>query len=125
MVSAFLQDCVRYEIIQGCSTQEIIKIGKTGNFIIVDFYIKEPSLVIEVDGPEHNVMRDEKRDKALFKLFGIKVIRVTNKDVEENNKKTREFLLREILSAKDFSSRQIASAIKKYWITKDSERNSL
>lgn len=125
MVSVFLQDCVRYQLIQGCSTQEIIKIGKIGNFIIVDFYIKEPSIVIEVDGPEHSPQRDAKRDKALNKLFGIKVLRVKNKDVEENNKKAREFLLRGILSEKGLSPRQCSSAIKKYWITKDSEKNTL
>lgn len=125
MVSVFLQDCVRYGIIKGCTTQEIIKIGKMGNFIIVDFYIKNPAVVIEVDGPEHNVLRDAKRDKALEKLFGIKVLRVTNADVEERNKQTREFLLKGLLTEKGFTSRQISSAIKKYWVSKDSEKNSL
>lgn len=125
MVSVFLQDCIRYQFIQGCTTQQIIKIGKTGNFIIVDFYIKDPALVIEVDGPEHNVLRDAKRDKALLKLFGIKVLRVTNYDVETNNSKTRELLLQGILSAKGYTPRQITSIIKKYWITKNSEKNSL
>lgn len=125
MVSVFLQDCVRYRFIKGCSTQEIIKIGKLGNFIIVDFYIRDPAVVIEVDGPEHNSQRDAKRDKALLKLFGIKVLRVTNKNVEENNKQMREFLLKGILSAKGLSSRQCSSAIKKYWAAKNSEKNSL
>lgn len=125
MVSSFLQDCVRYKLIKGCSTQEIVKIGKTGNFIIVDFYIKDPAVVIEVDGPEHNVPRDAKRDKALLKLFGIKVLRVTNKDVEENNKATREVLLAGILAEKGLSPLQCSATIKKYWSTKDAEKNTL
>jgi|ERR1035437_914985 very-short-patch-repair endonuclease len=125
MVSSFLQDCARYNIIKGCGTQQIIKIGKIGNYIIVDFYIKEPNIIIEVDGPEHGSLRDAKRDKALLKLFGIKVLRVTNKNVEEDNKGAREFLLSGILAEKGLTPTQVTSEIKKYWSSKDSEKNTL
>lgn len=125
MVSVFLQDCVRYQLIQGCVTQQIIKIGKTGNFIIVDFYIKDPNIIIEVDGPEHGSMRDAKRDKAILKLFGIKVLRVTNKNVEEDNKGARELLLSGILAKKGLAPKQITSEINKYWVSKEGEKNTL
>ena len=55
------------------------------NFI-VDFYIAEKKVVIEVDGIQHsaldNLESDKKRDEALS-VWGITVIRYTNKSINE------------------------------------------
>ena len=54
---------------------------------IVDFYIAEKKIVIEVDGIQHNAednkIRDEKRDADLS-LWGIKVLRYTNESVNHS-----------------------------------------
>jgi very-short-patch-repair endonuclease len=56
------------------------------NFI-VDFYCSKLNLVIEVDGSVHDSLEakvsDEKRTEIL-QNYGLKVIRFSNKDVEEN-----------------------------------------
>ena len=57
-----------------------------GNFI-VDFYIASKSIVIEIDGRQHEVLehneKDTERDYELSKL-GIKVLRYTNKSINKN-----------------------------------------
>ncbi|RZJ81863.1 MAG: endonuclease domain-containing protein [Flavobacterium sp.] len=55
-----------------------------GNYI-VDFYIRQLSLVIEVDGSSHDFdgEYDEKREKYLTSL-GLKVYRITVVDVLKN-----------------------------------------
>lgn len=57
-----------------------------GNFI-VDFYIASKSIVIEIDGVQHdmteNYEKDSERDLELSKL-GIKVLRYTNKSINKN-----------------------------------------
>ena len=54
---------------------------------IVDFYIAEKKLVIEIDGSQHylpdNKNADEKRDSELGK-WGITVVRYSNHDVNNN-----------------------------------------
>lgn len=54
--------------------------------LIVDFYIAEKKMVIEVDGVQHsaldNLEADKKRDEALS-VWGITVIRYTNKSINE------------------------------------------
>ena len=56
-----------------------------GNFII-DFYISEKRIAIEIDGSQHyeeeNAVADKKRDAELYKL-GITVLRYTNSDVNK------------------------------------------
>ena len=53
---------------------------------IVDFYIAEKKVVIEVDGIQHsvpeNVEADEKRDRALS-AWNIKVLRYTNESIKK------------------------------------------
>ena len=53
---------------------------------IVDFYIAEKKIVIEIDGIQHgeatHVEADEKRDKSLS-AWGITVLRYSNKDVRK------------------------------------------
>ena len=54
---------------------------------IVDFYIADKKLVIELDGHQHgepeNREADEKRDRALGE-YGIIVKRYRNKDIKQN-----------------------------------------
>ena len=57
-----------------------------GNFI-VDFYVASKNIVIEIDGLQHemteNKEKDNERDFEFFKL-GIKVLRYTNKGINNN-----------------------------------------
>ena len=54
---------------------------------IVDFYIASYKLVIELDGSQHyeedNMKKDIHRDEYL-KNLGIKVLRYTNSDINQN-----------------------------------------
>lgn len=52
---------------------------------VVDFYIKDIGLAIEIDGRIHedNVLEDGIRQARIEKL-GVKFIRYTNEDIEEN-----------------------------------------
>ena len=54
---------------------------------IVDFYIAEKKIVIEVDGRQHslpeNVESDKKRDEALSN-WNIKVLRYSNENIRKN-----------------------------------------
>ncbi len=57
-----------------------------GNYI-VDFFIAEGRLVIELDGAQHEMPEHEKSDKERdeeLKSLGIKVLRYTNKDINSN-----------------------------------------
>jgi very-short-patch-repair endonuclease len=55
-----------------------------GNYI-VDFYLKEFGIAIEIDGSSHNdkIEYDKKRDEFLVSL-GIRIFRVYDKDVRFN-----------------------------------------
>ena len=57
-----------------------------GSFI-VDFYITNPPTVIEIDGAQHGMAENEKadrrRDDELGRL-GIRVLRYTNRDINQN-----------------------------------------
>ena len=54
---------------------------------IVDFYIANPKIVIELDGSQHfeekGLLSDQKRDEYLESL-GIKVLRYSNLDINQN-----------------------------------------
>ena len=54
---------------------------------IVDFYIAEKKIVIEVDGAQHlteeNKEADEKRDEDLA-LWGIRVLRYSNESIRKS-----------------------------------------
>jgi very-short-patch-repair endonuclease len=56
------------------------------NFI-VDFYCAKRKLVLEIDGSIHDLpevmVHDEERTKILQEYYGLRVIRVTNSEVEE------------------------------------------
>ena len=59
--------------------------SKEKSFYIADFYCREKSLVVEVDGPIHFFDRDEDaiRDEVMNKL-GLTVLRFTNEMVVTN-----------------------------------------
>lgn len=54
---------------------------------IVDFYISEKKIVIEIDGLQHTdpdeLRKDQIRDEALG-VWGITVLRYSNKDINTN-----------------------------------------
>ena len=54
---------------------------------IVDFYVSEKKLVIELDGTQHETSEhkkaDEARDRALAE-YGIRVLRYSNYDINHN-----------------------------------------
>ena len=57
-----------------------------GNYI-VDFFIAEKRVVIEIDGLQHNVPQNEENDKrrdAELNALGIKVLRYTNASINKN-----------------------------------------
>jgi very-short-patch-repair endonuclease len=68
------------------------------NFI-VDFYCHEARLVIEIDGDIHNQQENKEYDEnRTFELekFGLKVIRFSNDDINNNITKVLEILEGEI-----------------------------
>ena len=64
---------------------------------IVDFYIAEKKIVIEVDGRQHlmpeHVEADKKRDGDLSK-WGIVVLRYSNNDINYNFQEVADDILR-------------------------------
>jgi len=48
---------------------------------IVDFYLPEQNLVIEIDGPCHDPEKDLRRDEWFSRERGIRIIRFTNEQV--------------------------------------------
>ena len=69
-----------------------------GNFI-VDFFIAEKRIVIEIDGSQHgedeNIIADKKRDAELYKL-GITVLRYGNNDINKRFNYVCEDILRKL-----------------------------
>lgn len=52
---------------------------------IVDFFCAEHNLIIEIDGPIHNVLDIKEKDKnreAILKSLGYMILRFTNEEVE-------------------------------------------
>ena len=66
---------------------------------IVDFYIAQKKIAIEIDGSQHFAMEKEKadkeRDQVLFG-WGIKVLRYTNRDINTNFNGVIEDILKEL-----------------------------
>ena len=75
-----------------------------GNYI-VDFFIAEKRVVIEIDGSQHNVLENEEKDKrrdAELNALGIKVLRYTNISINKNFFVVCEDILEHLeLSAED------------------------
>nr|WP_254912975.1 endonuclease domain-containing protein [Novosphingobium sp. B 225] len=51
---------------------------------IVDFFCPARGLAIEIDGDTHDPERDARRDLALLRLSGFRVVRFSNHDVMSN-----------------------------------------
>ncbi len=54
---------------------------------IVDFYIAEKKLVIEIDGLQHTIPEHKKRDSqrdTVLTAWGITVLRYSNEDIRES-----------------------------------------
>ena len=62
---------------------------KVINYYIVDFYCRRANLAIEIDGNQHytkdGLEYDKERD-YLIEAYGIKTIRIKNKEIEEDFK---------------------------------------
>ena len=69
---------------------------RTIDHYIVDFYIPSKKLVIEIDGGQHysgeGMSRDESRSKIL-ELYGLTVLRVSNREVRENAEGITNYIL--------------------------------
>ena len=68
---------------------------------IVDFYCAAAKLVIELDGSQHYEPEGQERDAertAFLEQYGLKVIRISNRDVNRNFNGVSELLHREIQS---------------------------
>ena len=71
---------------------------------IVDFYIAEVKLVIELDGSQHFEPEEEERDRqrtAFLEGYGLTVVRIPNNAVNENFRGVCEDLLRQIQARRD------------------------
>ena len=65
---------------------------------IMDFYCKEKSLVIELDGSQHKEGKDYDKERDIYiESLGIKVLRFWNSEIDKNIrqvlKKIREVIL--------------------------------
>ena len=64
-----------------------VKRQKIVNGYILDFYISSAHIAIELDGSQHhtpdNLESDKRRDEDLW-LKGIKVLRYTNSDIDND-----------------------------------------
>ena len=52
---------------------------------IVDFYLTDQNLIVEVDGPYHNPEKDRQRDEWFTRVRGIPILRLTNEQVMSRN----------------------------------------
>jgi len=87
--------------------QKVIYIDTS--FIVLDFYLKDRKIVIELDGGQHfkdaNVAIDKNRDNYL-KSQGIKVLRISNSKAMSLNKDS----LRKLIS--DFDKRYLSKKLR-------------
>ena len=69
------------------------------NQFIADFYCHKVKLVIEVDGGQHNAIEQKEYDIGRteeLNNFGIKVIRFTNNEIENNLDEVLEEIMRNL-----------------------------
>ena len=114
-MSAFLQSMVRYRYIEKYKSQQIIRLGPNGKYIMPDFMLANPDVIIEVDGPEHWKEKDEYRDKEVYGLFDMETIRVTNANMIKDNTATRTLLIEEICQCQFMTEEKTAERVKDYW----------
>jgi hypothetical protein len=67
-------------------------------FVLIDMYVKSAKVAFEIDGTAHDSQEgyDAGRDRWLLKTYGVRTIRIENKDVFRNANNIR-FLIREQL----------------------------
>jgi very-short-patch-repair endonuclease len=118
-MSGFLQSLIRYGYISSYRSQQVIRLGTSDQYIIADFFLHYPEVIIEVDGPEHLISKDAWRDKEVYRLFDYKTIRVKNRDLVRNNKAIRTRLIKELASAEGLSAKKIRERVKEYWRRQD------
>lgn len=114
-MSGFLLSCVRYGYVKSYRTQQIIKLGVSDKFIMADFFLQWPEVIIEVDGPEHLSSKDKERDAEVLRLFAYSTIRVTNKEVRKDNRKVRARLIEELALAEGLTPRQSKRRVTEYF----------
>ena len=71
-----------------------------GNYI-VDFYIDSAKIIIELDGSQHYSEEGEEKDfirDSYFKRIGIKVLRYTNRQINERFKDVCDDILLQLES---------------------------
>lgn len=113
-MSAFLQSCIRYGYVKSYRSQQVIQLGTSQQFIIADFFLYWPEVIIEVDGPEHLKSKDRSRDEEVKKLFAYQTIRITNKEVVRNNRGARTRLIKELAKVEGLSAKKIRERVKEY-----------
>ncbi len=59
----------------------------------VDIYIPSHHVVVEVDGPQHERKRDEKRDKKLLEEYGLLVFHIPAKYAKQPKKWWDDFMV--------------------------------
>lgn len=68
----------------------------TPYYRIVDFYLPEHKLAIEIDGPSHqNPSHDRRMDAWFERVRGIKILRLTNEQVQSGEFAAVNALLRD------------------------------
>ena len=69
-----------------------------GNYI-VDFYIAEKKIVIEIDGRQHNLPENKQSDQTrdeFFSSWGITVLRYSNKNIHTNFREVTNDILQHL-----------------------------
>lgn len=70
-------------IVNGYVAEYTIKFDKAGSYYRVDFAHVEKRHIIELDGEDHNSLRDKRRDERLESI-GWTVSRLTYKEIEQD-----------------------------------------
>jgi very-short-patch-repair endonuclease len=120
-MSAFLQSCIRYGYVKSYRSQQVIKLGTADQYIIADFFLHWPEVIIEVDGPEHQKAKDRVRDSEVKRLFGYTTIRIKNREVTRNNSAARTRLIKELAKAEGLSAKKVRERVKEYWLRQEEE----
>lgn len=113
-MSGFLQTCIRYGYVKSYRTQQIIQMGVSGNYIMPDFLLSWPEVIIEVDGPEHDSKIDSLRDAHVRDLFAYETLRVSNNDIVNNNLATRKKLIKGMAEAEGLSPKKVKERMADY-----------
>ena len=66
-------------------------------FCVVDFFLPDLNIVIELDGSTHKRLKDLKRTRWIYKMGVSKVIRFKNNDVNTNLKSV-ESMVKELFA---------------------------